>query len=939
MDYDCCEPIELEIPSKEVTLSNEKRYIGDFSSQAKGEGESQDEWEIRPSYNNNTSNNIDEQENRVLQMGFLSNMDDIAKGIKMIKKPSKVDKKSNKAEETQPPNYEEFLAKFISSKINEKDEVASDESSSFLPVQKYRDDSPFEIKESGFDNFRIEEMHDSTEAPKKAEEDIIEKYVLDDYTKHTEKLVETGSLENAQEPKKEPMCVMVVELDKGNYQNIKIFEDTKPDELAYEFCKEHGLDVNSLHYLTEKIGNLLSSGTGVATNHIDAIQEVDEEMQDQSSANIKRKESDIEESNLNIGKSNSNLKQEILKYKEKERTKNTVVFSKMLDDHIKSTSVVELSLKDKSSENNSSQKNLFLYSKILDIENKGGMRSTFSEGFSKLNLTQRPSLSNAIPKEDCKQSKPERKSTEKLAGSNNSHKFTSSIFERLYKAQKKNTSKKEATQKSPKIATENSKNKSRPRTASCLNGSSTPKKSVNIGEKLYWKGVKYQEEKSKRLEQKRKYVEIANISELQDFPIINQDKNFSLLKTKSNFCNSSEFLEIYHFEKRKKIEEIERQIPVPSYSFRPKINLRSQHIDNKINIEELRKEQAQHKSEQEGTSNNISRFNSENTEEAGGPYEVQVHQHAKEIGEMSPRHKRQLRLYNLNKMRDLKLKQKEQAIYSKFSFQPYFYTKLNNQKKDEKMEENKLADNSFETRLKKYSQLKSERQEKVFQHYYSSKHLFKPILVSNNDLYLKHNVNTEENKPVSQYQLSSNPYESNYLFSKKYDFNRSAKERKIHQMFTEEANQSHVTSGSNFIFESKKEKVFSRLFRLLDSDNDELITAVNYDTRGIDPCIIKVIFPILNELKQENENLNEREFILACNQLFKMLDYNERKILLGMESKQRNVSHSKTEEAAMRIRSFSKNQICNISSSNYSNTTSMIRARDASPLKGNRFID
>jgi hypothetical protein len=58
----------------------------------------------------------------------------------------------------------------------------------------------------------------------------------------------------------EPIYVMKVELEKGNFQSIKIYSYTKPEELAYEFCKQHSLDINSLNYLTEEITNLLKLG-------------------------------------------------------------------------------------------------------------------------------------------------------------------------------------------------------------------------------------------------------------------------------------------------------------------------------------------------------------------------------------------------------------------------------------------------------------------------------------------------------------------------------------------------------------------------------------------------------------------------------------------------------------------------------------------------------
>ena len=57
----------------------------------------------------------------------------------------------------------------------------------------------------------------------------------------------------------EPIYVMTVELEKGKNETIKIYIDSKPDELAYDFCKEHNLDFSSLSYLTSQIKALFES--------------------------------------------------------------------------------------------------------------------------------------------------------------------------------------------------------------------------------------------------------------------------------------------------------------------------------------------------------------------------------------------------------------------------------------------------------------------------------------------------------------------------------------------------------------------------------------------------------------------------------------------------------------------------------------------------------
>ena len=96
----------------------------------------------------------------------------------------------------------------------------------------------------------------------------------------------------------EPVYVMTVELEKGKSENIKIYSNSKPEELAYEFCKKNNLDFSSLSYLTNEILNLVKNIPNIENEKLennlenDPIEEVDEEYYTQSvekSNNIKKK--------------------------------------------------------------------------------------------------------------------------------------------------------------------------------------------------------------------------------------------------------------------------------------------------------------------------------------------------------------------------------------------------------------------------------------------------------------------------------------------------------------------------------------------------------------------------------------------------------------------------------------------------------------------------
>ena len=98
---------------------------------------------------------------------------------------------------------------------------------------------------------------------------------------------EESQIENNTDSKnnsKEPIYVMTLELDQNNSANLKIYTDSVPYELAYEFCKNNNLDYTSLNYLASEIENLMTTyntkmnqESKLASDLEDEIIELDEE--------------------------------------------------------------------------------------------------------------------------------------------------------------------------------------------------------------------------------------------------------------------------------------------------------------------------------------------------------------------------------------------------------------------------------------------------------------------------------------------------------------------------------------------------------------------------------------------------------------------------------------------------------------------------------------
>ena len=83
--------------------------------------------------------------------------------------------------------------------------------------------------------------------------------------------------------------------------------------------------------------------------------------------------------------------------------------------------------------------------------------------------------------------------------------------------------------------------------------------------------------------------------------------------------------------------------------------------------------------------------------------------------------------------------------------------------------------------------------------------------------------------------------------------------------------------NSEILFNKSKNESFIHIFKKLDSDNDNIISAFCLKKENLPDKINRILNPIYNELKQDNETLNENEFCQALNHL-----YDVRSFILNM---------------------------------------------------------
>ena len=207
---------------------------------------------------------------------------------------------------------------------------------------------------------------------------------------------------------------------------------------------------------------------------------------------------------------------------------------------------------------------------------------------------------------------------------------------------------------------------------------------------------------------------------------------------------------------------------------------------------------------------------------------------------------------NIRKNRDIHSKylDNDKIILNKEEEKYDFKPKINN---------NYKTDLNFEQRQKIFNNLYKRKNEEMKKYYINNKYdekgheLFKPKLISKQ-------IKLEKNTDI---------FNKNYSYYIKYNNNKEQLMKKIYKSEIEQNNKNFCNkNNTNKIMDELYNKIFKKLFNELDSDHDDLITSLTINLNGISKSIIKILEPILKELKEDEQTLNCEEFILVMKRLF-----------------------------------------------------------------------
>ena len=355
----------------------------------------------------------------------------------------------------------------------------------------------------------------------------------------------------------------------------------------------------------------------------------------------------------------------------------------------------------------------------------------------------------------------------------------------------------------------------------------------NFGERLYQRELRLKEEAMEKIRNK---VEIENKAKEENLTFTPKINEINVVYLQNRKMNKMQ----YNDEKR-------------IINYKDYLRSREEHVRNKY-IEETEKE------------NTFMPKIDKNSEKMAGNRSLQV-----------PRYEQ---LYK----KKVDLKKLEQKIYDNPNmFKPQINKNYkgikpstkgdNNKDKDKDKNKKKMAEYAsltFEERQKKFKEMVEEKKGKLLEQKNinidskTGKKYFKPTINKNKKL-----DDERKNKPV---------FNELYSDSEKYKIKKEELEKKVLEL--EQFNTEFKASArSEEMYDKQKNIAFEKIFKRLDNDKDGKISINDINLTGISKRIVKIISPIIDELKNNKNSISSVEFTKKCEGIYSDLNYADKKEL------------------------------------------------------------
>ena len=145
-------------------------------------------------------------------------------------------------------------------------------------------------------------------------------------------------------------------------------------------------------------------------------------------------------------------------------------------------------------------------------------------------------------------------------------------------------------------------------------------------------------------------------------------------------------------------------------------------------------------------------------------------------------------------------------------------------------------------------------------------------------------------KPNTPYTISTttiNVFDRNYNYANHYKQNRIKLSSLYNTALSFNTKHHQSQTNPNALLNTNKIitlvqcVAFSNLFKLLDNDDDGVISTMNMNTKALSHDVYRIIEPIINEIKEEQYKLNENEFINVMFNLYVDINYYDKHLLIN----------------------------------------------------------
>jgi hypothetical protein len=680
------------------------------------------------------------------------------------------------------------------------------------------------------------------------------------------------SEEEQNQDQKKALLTLAIELGDKKKQLLNIYLDSKPEQLAYDFCLQNNLDFDSMQNLTEEIKNALSNYKN--DPNLNLKNQISEEAEQNTSnkkskkineyeiGQISKKEEkhEIDQENEEFHQENEdkseheNLSEQ--KNKEKESGPKTEEISEEQHEQIDNQAEIhnkdekgynseehEVNQEHESRSGHEIEHEEHLEEKDKMKENSEGNENKEDNHTNNENNTANSNNLNENKKEENEEELAKEEAGDEMMDMNENEEDDAipsylspticfqykqrqiaqpkpkpefSDFDTSYK--KKDKTKEFVDELHEKVVNHLDINQN--------NQKYLPKDyydnpdGKNFGERLYQKELKLKEEAMEKIKNKIERENKSKEENLTFVPKINDYNIVTLQKRKNNKQQYNDENRIIHYKDY--LQSVQNKIKYKisaeeeENTFMPKINKNSEKMTA-------------------GRSTKIPRYE---------------------------------QLYKTK----FDVKKLEQKVYDEQNlFKPKINKnfKVGKSVKGEKKNMKEYASLTFEERQKKFMEKIEEKRGKLIEQKNTNidmktgKKYFNPTINKNKKL-----DEERKNKPI---------FNELYSDSAKYKIKKEELEKKVLEL--EQYNTEFKASiRSEEIYDRQKNIAFEKIFKRLDNDKDGEISKNNIDLYGISKRMLKILAPIMDEIK-EGGTISSEEFVKKCEKMYGNLNYADKKEL------------------------------------------------------------